>query len=74
MDELLRLRLGLGPLTSRTGIETTKVLSLAKTGERVRLNPSKLMFLDPATRTQLDRVRVLGVVENDGPTTVLTLR
>ena len=74
MDELLRVRLALGPLTTRAGIETTKVLSLAKMGSRVRLNPSKLIYLDPQMRSKLDRVRVLGVVENDGPTTVLTLR
>ena len=74
MAELLRLRLGLAPLTSRAGIETTKVISLAKMGDRVRLNPSKLLFLAPETRAALEKVRVLGMVCNDGPTTVLSLR
>lgn len=71
--ELLRVRLGLSPLNSRTGIETTKVLCLAKIGTRVRLNPTKLSFLHASLRSDLDRVRVLGVVTTDGPTTVLSL-
>lgn len=72
--ELLRVRLGLSPLNSRTGIETTKVLCLSTIGTRVRLNPSKLMFLHSSLRSDLDRVRILGVVTTDGPTTVLNLR
>lgn len=69
--ELLRVRLGLAPLLSQAGIETTKVISLATSGERVRLNPSKLSFLESRLRKALSRVRVLGVVVNDGPTRVL---
>ena len=72
--ELLRVRLGLSPLNSRAGIETTKVLCLSTIGTRVRLNPSKLMFLHSSLRSDLDRVRILGVVTTDGPTTVLNLR
>ena len=73
MAELLRLRLGLAPLTTRAGIETTKVISLAQIGARVRLNPSKLLFLSAEAKEALRRVRILGVVSNDGPTTVLSL-
>ena len=70
MSELLRLRLALSPLSSRLGIETTKVISL-RTGERVRLNPSKLSILDPKVKSSLQRARVMGMVVNDGPTRVL---
>jgi hypothetical protein len=70
ISELLRLRLSLAPLSSRAGVETTKVMSFAA-GERMRLNPSKLTILDSETKTLLDRVRVIGVVDNDGPTRVL---
>lgn len=71
MEELLRVRLALAPLSSRAGIETTKVISLTTAGERVRLNPSKLMLLNNRSRVALRRVRVLGFVVNDGPTRVL---
>ena len=70
---LLRVRLALAPLTTRAGIETTKVLSMA-IGETVRLNPSKLMILNPEIRQILQDVRILGAVSNDGPTRVLRLR
>jgi hypothetical protein len=69
--ELLRVCVSLAPLFSRAGIETTKVISLASAGERIRLNPSKLMFLDSRVRASLNRVRILGIVINDGPTRVL---
>lgn len=69
--ELLRVRLGLAPLLSQAGVETTKVISFGTSGERVRLNPSKLAFLESHLRKSLSRVRVLGVVVNDGPTRVL---
>ncbi len=72
--ELLRVRLGLSPLNTRSGIETTKVLCLSSIGTRVRLNPTKLLFLETRHRSDLDRVRILGVVTTDGPTTVLNLR
>jgi len=71
MEELLRVRLALAPLSSRAGIETTKVIGLTTAGERVRLNPSKLMFLNNKLRLALRSVRVLGIMVNDGPTRVL---
>ena len=74
MDILLRARLALAPLSSRAGIETTKVVSLTTPGGRVRLNPSKLTMLDASLRSSLQHVRVIGVIHNDGPTRVLTLR
>ena len=74
MDILLRARLALAPLSSRAGIETTKVVSLTTPGGRVRLNPSKLMVLDSDLRAVLQNVRVIGIIHNDGPTRVLTLR
>lgn len=74
LTELLRLRTGLAPLSSRAGIETTKVISLTTVGDRVRLSPSKLTVLDDSIRNALQRVRVIGVVANDGPTRVLMFR
>lgn len=74
MAILLRARLALAPLSSRAGIETTKVISLATAGARVRLNPSKLFILDANMRRTLQDIRVVGVINNDGPTRVLTLR
>lgn len=74
MDILLRARIALAPLSSRAGIETTKVVSLTIQGGRVRLNPSKLTMLDSSLRESLQHVRVIGVVHNDGPTRILTLR
>lgn len=71
--ELLRLRLALFPLFSRAGIETSKVVSFTSAGERVHLNPSKLLFLDDQLRKSIRNVRVLGLVVNDGPTRVLRL-
>jgi SHR-binding domain of vacuolar-sorting associated protein 13 len=73
LTALLRVRLALAPLTTRAGIETTKVLAMAM-GESVRLNPSKLMILNPEIRHILQDVRIVGVVINDGPTRVLRLR
>lgn len=73
LTTLLRVRLALAPLATRAGIETTKVLSMA-IGETVRLNPSKLMILNPEIRHVLQDVRIVGVVINDGPTRVLRLR
>jgi SHR-binding domain of vacuolar-sorting associated protein 13 len=70
---LLRVRLALSPFSTRAGIETTKVVSMA-TGDTVRLNPSKLMILSPELRNELQDVRVVGALVNDGPTRVLKLR
>jgi hypothetical protein len=70
---LLRVRLALAPFSSRAGIETTKIVSLA-VGESVRLNPTKLIILNPEIRHVLQDVRVLGTIVNDGPTRVLRLR
>lgn len=74
MAELLRVRLALAPLCSRIGIETTKVASLMVPADRVRLNPSKIMFLSPSVRSALRQVRILGFIINDGPTRVLRFR
>jgi hypothetical protein len=71
MTELLRVRLGLAPLSSRSGIETTKVISMTSIGATLRLNPSKLLLLSPKLRSALLNVRVLGVVRSDGPSRVL---
>jgi SHR-binding domain of vacuolar-sorting associated protein 13 len=73
LTSLLRVRLALAPLTTRAGVETTKVVSLI-VGETVRLNPSKLMMLTSEIRRILHDVRIVGVVVNDGPTRVLRLR
>jgi SHR-binding domain of vacuolar-sorting associated protein 13 len=74
LEVLLRVRLALAPFDTRPGIETTKVVSLATFGETVRLNPSKLSILDGSIRRELQDARVVGIVNNDGPTRVLTLR
>ena len=74
LEELLRVRLGLAPLSSRSGIETTKAIALSSFGITVRLNPSKLTILPGPLREKLQRVRVLGLVTNDGPTRCLRFR
>ena len=72
MSELLRLRVGLAPLFSRDGIESTKVIGLSSVGNIVRLSPSRLILtIGDDISTQLLGVRVLGVVCADGPTRVL---
>jgi hypothetical protein len=71
MTELLRARLALAPLSSRAGIETTKVISMTSIGERIRLNPSKLTIYEAEMRHMLRLVRVIGLLINDGPTRVL---
>ena len=73
LDELLRVRISLAPLHSRSGIETTKVVSLSVTGSVVRLNPAKLSVLEQSHRHALQQIRVVGAVTNDGPTRVLHL-
>jgi hypothetical protein len=72
MAELLRVRVGLAPLSSRAGIETTKVIGLTVVGDCVRLKPTKLItVLDADKRKALERVRVLAVTTADGPSRVL---
>jgi SHR-binding domain of vacuolar-sorting associated protein 13 len=74
MNELLRVRIALAPLSSRGGIETMKVVSLTAASERVRLNPTKLQVLTGDLRSSLEAVRVVGTINNDGPTRVLRFR
>ena len=72
MAELTRIRVGLAPLSSRDGVESTKVVSLSTVGESVRLSPAKLSSINAFDiRTHLVDLRVLGVVTTDGPTRVL---
>ena len=73
IEELLRVRLSLAPLSSRVGIESTMVVSMVQVGETVRLNPLRLPFLSPTARRALGSVRIIGVITNDGPTRVLNL-
>jgi Vacuolar-sorting-associated 13 protein C-terminal/Autophagy-related protein C terminal domain len=73
MEELLQVRLALAPLNSRSGIETARLVPLSSVGSTVKLNPSKLMILDPDLRSSLQLSRVIGIVTNDGPTRVLRL-
>lgn len=73
LEELLRVRIALGPLHSRSGIESIRVVSLSTVGSTVRLNPSKLPALQQKHRDGLQHIRVVGVVTNDGPTRVLRL-
>jgi len=72
MAELTRIRVGLAPLSSRDGVESTKVVSLSTVGESVRLSPAKLSSISGFDiRTHLVDLRVLGIVTTDGPTRVL---
>ena len=71
MTELLHVRVGLAPLSSRAGIETTKVIGLSVVGESVRLKPKALTVLNEAQRRKLDRIRVLAITTADGPSRVL---
>ena len=70
LRELLRVRIGLAPLSTRDGIETTKLISFTSVGDGVRLNPTKLRSLSSLAYL-IGGVRVLGVVVTDGPTRVL---
>lgn len=72
INDLMSLRVALGPLCSRAGIATAKSISLTSIGASLRLNASKLVgsFL-PGSREVLQQMRVLGVVTTDGPTRVL---
>ena len=72
LEELLRLRVGLAPLATRDGIESTKVISLSIVGATMRLKPAKLRtFFDEGTIADLMNVNVQGVVSSDGATRVL---
>ncbi|CAB9511549.1 Putative vacuolar protein sorting-associated protein [Seminavis robusta] len=72
MSELLHIRVGLAPLSSRAGIESTKVIGLSIVGESIRLKPFKLVkVLSLEQRKSLENVRVLGITTADGPTRVL---
>lgn len=70
LSELLRVRVGLAPLSSRDGIESTHVVNLTFVGDRVLLNPEKLSVLRNLW-TKLHPLRILGLVVTDGPTRVL---
>ena len=71
-DELMRLRVGLAPLETRDGIETTKVIALSRVEANTRLKPAKLRsFFDDDTISDLICLNVQGVVSADGPTRVL---
>lgn len=69
-QELLRARVGLAPLSTREGVETTKIISFTSVGDGVRLNPTKLRSLSSRIY-RIGGIRVLGVVVTDGPTRVL---
>ena len=72
MEELTRIRVGLAPLSSRDGVESTKVISLSAVGESVRLSPANLSLISGFDiRAHLVGLRVLGIVTTDGPTRVL---
>jgi hypothetical protein len=72
MSELTRVRVGLAPLSSRDGIESTQVLSLSTVGDSIKLSPEKLSSIRgfDICRHLVD-LRVLGIVTTDGPTRVL---
>lgn len=74
MNDLLRIRISLAPLSSRAGVETMKPISLNIVGERVRLNPSKLEMLTMDLKASIEHLRVVCSIHNDGPTRVLFLR
>lgn len=72
MFELLMLRCSLAPLSTREGVESTKVISFGEVGQFIRLSPYKLAsFLGSPVASELLGVRVLGMVGSDGPTRCL---
>ena len=71
IGELLLLRVALAPLSTREGVESTKVVCLARVGDLVRLSPSRLTSIGSFISSELLGVRVLGVVGTDGPTRTL---
>jgi SHR-binding domain of vacuolar-sorting associated protein 13 len=73
MNDLLRIRISLAPLSSRDGVVTMKPISLNNVGERIRLNPSKLDMLTSDLKASLEHIRIVGSIHNDGPTRVLFL-
>ena len=73
--ELLRLRCSLCPLSSRDGIESTKVIGLTEVGAFIRLSPSKLNDSLPSDMIKkLLGIKVIGLICTDGPTRVLRFR
>lgn len=70
MAELLLLRCALAPLSTKDGVESTKVISFSSVGDFIRLSPYKLSAVG-SLATDLLGVRVLGVVATDGPTRTL---
>lgn len=74
LENLLRLKVGLAPLLSRDGIESTKVIGLACIGDNLRLKPAKLRdVFDEDTIADLMSLNVQCVVSSDGPTRVLVV-
>ena len=72
MFELLMLRCSLAPLSTREGVESTKVISFGEVGQFIRLSPYKLAsVLGVPVTSELLGVRVLGMVGSDGPTRCL---
>lgn len=75
LEELLRIRVGLAPLTTRDGVESTKVIGLSYVGENIHLKPCMLRsYLEEDTRAEISCIRVRGLVCTDGPTRVLKFR
>lgn len=69
MFELLMLRCSLAPLSTREGVESTRVISFGEVGQFIRLSPYKLASaLGLSITSELLGVRVLGMVGSDGPT------
>ena len=71
-SELLLLRCALAPIATRDGVESTKVLCMAKVGDYIRLSPSKLSpSIGTSIAAELLGVRILGIVGTDGQTRTL---
>ena len=72
MAELLLLRCALAPLSTRDGVESTKLVSFSRVGDSIRLSPSKLSStVGSFVATELLGVRVLGVIGTDNQTRTL---
>mmetsp|Transcript_5233 Transcript_5233/g.11858 ORF Transcript_5233/g.11858 Transcript_5233/m.11858 type:complete len:2963 (-) Transcript_5233:1016-9904(-) len=72
MSELLLLRCALAPLSTRDGVESTKVVCFARVGDSIRLSPYKLSpSISSIVATELLGVRILGIIGTDGPTRTL---
>jgi hypothetical protein len=76
LSSRLVVRVGLCPLTSQPGFDSSETIFLdaTKDDQSISLFPSVLGFFRPDSLGTLQQAVIAGSLENDGPTRVLTLR